>query len=121
VVLPCYYVKNKLSDKDIELVNKLAEECYDYIPFGNYSGYLTLMSDIVQSWPKRKLTSSKQSEDCVRYGFYVGFLSAQMFHQDVTTERRIIKNFLKADQRVQEKLKQQLENKVLAPDFSNGI
>ena len=74
-------------------------------------------SDIVQSWPKRKLTSSKQSEDWVRYGFYVGFLSAQMFHQDVTTERRIIKDFLKADQRVQEKLKQQLENKVLAPDF----
>jgi hypothetical protein len=113
--------KNKLADKDIELINKLAEECYDYIPFGNYSGYLTLMSDIVQSWPKRKLTSTKQSEDCVRYGFYVGFLSAQMFHQDVTTEKRIIKDFLKADQRAQEGLKKMLENEILQPDYNRGV
>ncbi|MDP6249961.1 MAG: hypothetical protein QGH26_03960 [Candidatus Pacebacteria bacterium] len=113
--------KNKLADKDLILLNQLAEECYDYIPFGNYSGYMTLMSDIVKAWPKRKLTSSKQSEDALKFGFYTGFLSAQMFFQDVTKEKKIIKDFLKADKTAQDRLKQKLEREILEPDYTTGI
>ena len=113
--------KNKLIDKDFMLLDKLAKDCYSYLPFENYQGYMTLMSDIVNSWPKRNLTSSNQTTQATTFGYYIGFLSSQMFMADITKERKIIKNFLKADKDAQERLKEKLEKEILQPDYSTGI
>lgn len=113
--------KIKIHDKDIELLNQIAEECYEYFPFGTYTGYMALMRDIINHWPKRKLTTSKQSIEAFKFGFYSGFLSSQMFHGDITRERQIIKDFLRADKTAQIRLKEKLEREKLAPDLTTGI
>ncbi len=40
---------------------------------------------------------------------------------DITKERKIIKDFLKADKGAQERLKEKLEKEILQPDYSTGI
>lgn len=116
-----YNKPKRLADKDLALLDDLSKRVYSYVPYNEYQQYMTLMADILHSWPQRALTSSRQSEMATRFGYGLGFLAALTIHMDVSKERKTIKDFLKANQSKQQKLKTEFEKEILQPDYNRGI
>jgi hypothetical protein len=115
--------KRKLPQMDMKFLRKLQADAVHFLPtpLNVDEPNFQLMKAIVESWPKKKLQSSQQSEDATYFGFLIGVMTAQAHYMTICEERQTIKKFLKADAEAQIRLKERLERQKLQPDFTTGI
>ena len=115
--------KRKLPQMDMKFLRKLQADAVHFLPtpLNVDEPNFQLMKAIVESWPKKKLKSSKQSEEATYFGYLIGVMTAQAHYMTICEERQTIKKFLKADAEAQIRLKERLERQKLQPDFTTGI
>jgi hypothetical protein len=115
--------KRKLPEVDMKFLRKLQADAVHYLPTPEKVDHANfqLMKAIIESWPRKQLTSSKQSSDATYFGYLIGVMTAQAHYMNICEEKQIIKRFLKADAAAQIRLKERLEHQKLEPDYSTGI
>ena len=116
-------IKRKLPNDDMKLLRQLQRDAVHFLPtpLNVDEPNFQLIKAIVESWPKKKLQSSQQSEDATYFGFLIGVMTAQAHYMTICEERQTIQKFLKADAAAQIRFKERLERKKLEPDYTTGI
>ena len=86
------------TDNDLKFMDRIYKNCAQYIPNGIQPfDNLYLMQDLLKVRPDFELTKNPIVKQAYEYGFLCGFYSAIQFHNEKETERKNIKDFLKAD------------------------
>ena len=86
------------TDKDIQFMERIYVQCTDYIPIGiKPHDNLYLLQDMMKTKPSFEISTDKNYKKLYEYAFLCGFYSAIQFHNEKETERKNIKDFLKAD------------------------
>ena len=116
-------IKRKLPNDDMKLLRQLQRDAVHFLPtpLNVDEPNFQLMKAIVESWPKKKLQSSKQSEEATYFGYLIGVMTAQAHYMTICEERQTIQKFLKSDAAAQIRFKERLERKKLEPDYTTGI